>query len=725
MWLLPIVIALSCIFIGVLTFIRNTKSVENRYFFALNIFSAIWVLSNYFEVNDSAALAKFLLNIDFASGFILSELLFLFSLTFTCQLRDKNLKIANVVLGILSSAIIYLIFFTGLIIEGIDFSQNGLDVQSGKLFIVYASLILINTFASLAVFISGYMKSNKRVKLQIQFISLGIFLEALILILTNLVIPRISSSPLAISFIPRLGYAGLVIFLGFTAYAIAKHRLMDIRLIAVRSISFSLLLFVLISGFALPLYKLMFWATENGVGTMGQIAIGATAAIIIGTLIPYIRKRLTKATDAVFFKQEYDTEKFQKEINNILSSNIILSELLHKTMDYVIKEFRLFQGMFVVAEGDKVYTVQSIGYKKAPEVAFKDVKSLSRFPILVYDELEEGSRAKNILRKYEVAIAVPLIEEHQFAGVLLLGDKKSGDMFSSKDISTLEIIAPEIAMAMQRAKQYEEIQKFNQTLKAEVIRQTRRLKEANEHLKELDHAKDEFISMASHQLRTPLTAIKGYLSMLLEGDAGEIKVGQYDFIDEAFKGSNKMVALISDLLNISRMSTGKFFIDPKEIDMKALINDEVHQLADPARQKGLYLKFEHPKVMPIVEADENKIRQVIMNFIDNAIYYTNGGGITVKAMANSHDFVFEVHDTGIGVPSEVQSKLFTKFYRADNAKKLRPDGSGLGLYLAKRVIEDHGGEIIFRSSSKGSVFGFRIPIKSKIKVASKKRLIAA
>jgi signal transduction histidine kinase len=220
--------------------------------------------------------------------------------------------------------------------------------------------------------------------------------------------------------------------------------------------------------------------------------------------------------------------------------------------------------------------------------------------------------------------------------------------------------------------------------------------------------------MASHQLRTPLTTIKGYLSMMLEGDAGKLNQPQAEFTNYAFTASERMVNLISDLLNVSRLSAGRFLIQTKPTDMVEMVADEVRQLQSHATSKNISLTFERPDAQfPLVEIDENKTRQVIMNFIDNAIYYTKQGGVTVHLrQAEGERVRLEVTDTGIGVPREAHKKLFTKFYRAENAQTVRPDGTGLGLYLAKRVIEDQGGTIIFNSSEgKGSTFGFELPIK--------------
>ena len=278
----------------------------------------------------------------------------------------------------------------------------------------------------------------------------------------------------------------------------------------------------------------------------------------------------------------------------------------------------------------------------------------------------------------------------------------------------LEIMAPETAVAIENAKSYEEISRFNVTLRQEVNAATKRLREKNDQLRELDMAKDEFISMASHQLRTPLTAIKGFLSMLLDGDAGEIKIGQYDFIHEAYSGANRMVGLINDLLNVSRMETGRFFIEPEMINVEEAVKEEVHQLSTQASEKGIDLSITKKGKIPLVWADETKLRQVIMNFIDNALHYTQKGKVTVYMGVEKNHFVFKVIDSGIGIPEYQQKELFQKFFRADNARHFRPDGTGLGLYLAKKVVEDHNGEVLFDSiEGKGSTFGFRFPLQKK------------
>src|SRR5690606_34582661 len=151
------------------------------------------------------------------------------------------------------------------------------------------------------------------------------------------------------------------------------------------------------------------------------------------------------------------------------------------------------------------------------------------------------------------------------------------------------------------------------------------------------------------QLRTPLTSIKGYLSMLVEGDLGKVTAAQDKAMREAFGSSQRMVYLIADFLNVSRIKTGKFVIEPKEVDLPQIVEEEITQLREMAQSRELKLSYDQPEVFPRVMLDETKIRQVMMNLVDNAIYYTPGGGtITIQLYSTGDEIIFKVIDTGIG-----------------------------------------------------------------------------
>ena len=329
--------------------------------------------------------------------------------------------------------------------------------------------------------------------------------------------------------------------------------------------------------------------------------------------------------------------------------------------------------------------------------------------IIVIDEITGHKEAVADLRQKNIAAIVKLRTTHGELGYMILGFKESGTAYTQQDKRLLGTVADEIAISMQNALHFAEIQNFNKTLQARVNKATTELRRTNEKLKLLDETKDEFITMASHQLRTPLTSVKGYLSMVLEGDAGKISANQRKLLEQSYASSQRMVYLISDLLNLSRLNTGKFVIEPIPVDLSEVVQAEVEQLVETAKARELTLTYNRPATFPQLMLDETKIHQVVMNFIDNAIYYTPAGGaVTVELRETPTAVEYMVHDTGIGVPKAVQHKLFAKFYRAANAQQARPDGTGLGLFMAKKVIVAQGGSIIFESEEgKGSTFGFR------------------
>jgi len=233
--------------------------------------------------------------------------------------------------------------------------------------------------------------------------------------------------------------------------------------------------------------------------------------------------------------------------------------------------------------------------------------------------------------------------------------------------------------------------------------------------REIDRAKSEFISLASHQLRTPLTGIKWFVGLLLGGKAGEVSKDQKDFLQEIFASNERMIKLVSDLLDVSRIETGrKFDIELKLTDIAALIKSVINEQKSLIQKKKIVvnLSSEFSKQLKL-SIDENKIQQVFQNLISNAIKYSkNKGSVEIGYERKKKDeAIFYVKDYGLGIPKEQQKKVFEKFFRADNVVTLYTDGTGLGLYIAKAIVEAHGGRIWFESSeNKGTTFYFALPV---------------
>ena len=226
--------------------------------------------------------------------------------------------------------------------------------------------------------------------------------------------------------------------------------------------------------------------------------------------------------------------------------------------------------------------------------------------------------------------------------------------------------------------------------------------------------KNEFVSMVSHELRTPLTSIKGYVDLIAEGDAGEINEIQREFLGIVQENSNRLVSLINDILDISRIESGRVHLRVDPLDMPEIIQGVVDTFRTLANNSDIELMWVAEEPMPRAAGDRDRIGQVLMNLVSNAIKYSPGGGsVTIRARQDGEEVVVSVIDTGIGISAEDQEKLFTKFYRVDSSLTRDIGGTGLGLSICKSVVELLGGDVGCDSTAgEGSTFWFSLPIAS-------------
>lgn len=267
------------------------------------------------------------------------------------------------------------------------------------------------------------------------------------------------------------------------------------------------------------------------------------------------------------------------------------------------------------------------------------------------------------------------------------------------------------------------------SVKLEVLRKEElqlmsdKLAQANDQLRKLDNAKSEFISIASHQLRTPLTAIKGFVSLLLEGSYGKLEPKQEDVLNKVYLSNDRLVNLVEDLLNISRIESGRMEFKFELCQAEDICLEVMDTFAIKAKEHGLSLEYKKPaELLPKIMIDGAKVREVISNMVDNAIKYTPKGGVTLKVeklfgdaqkVPNVEGSIrVTVSDTGIGIPETELPYLFAKFSRGKDIKRLNAGGTGLGLYVGRNMIEASGGKIWAESGGegKGSRFVIELPI---------------
>lgn len=231
------------------------------------------------------------------------------------------------------------------------------------------------------------------------------------------------------------------------------------------------------------------------------------------------------------------------------------------------------------------------------------------------------------------------------------------------------------------------------------------------HEYEVDQMKSEFISLASHQLRTPLTAIKTYSHMLATGFSGDLTKSQKDFMDIILGSIDRMNELINTLLDISRIEEGRLSITQRTIRLDEIIQEIMTELRPAAKVKRIKLNFTCQSDDTSALTDPLLVKEVCANLLSNAIKYTpDKGTVTISLEAPAQQFIINIHDTGYGIPKSEQKRVFTKFFRAENILNKDTSGTGLGLYLVKQIAESLGGDISFRSTEgKGSQFKFSLP----------------
>jgi PAS domain S-box-containing protein len=229
---------------------------------------------------------------------------------------------------------------------------------------------------------------------------------------------------------------------------------------------------------------------------------------------------------------------------------------------------------------------------------------------------------------------------------------------------------------------------------------------------EVDKAKTEFVSLASHQLRTPLSAVNWYAEMLLAGDAGKISKEQKEYLEEIYNSNQRMVQLVNALLNVSRLELGTFTIEPELVNIAKIAEDVVKELMPEIDGKKIKFLQHYSRNLPKVNLDERLIKIILQNLLSNAVKYTpEKGKITLKILKKKDNIEIVVIDTGMGVPKSQQSKMFTKLFRADNVKETDTEGTGLGLYIIKSILDQCGGSVSFKSvEGKGTTFQVAIPL---------------
>lgn len=516
--------------------------------------------------------------------------------------------------------------------------------------------------------------------------------------------------------IPIPPFANILVsaYVTLTAIAIVRHRLMDIRLVLARTIAYSIIVGLITIFYVgiIFLVSSMFFSLEIN---QKQLVIYLVLTFILAISFNRLRRLIETITDKIFYKKYYDSHELLESLSSIMATTLELQILTLKILDKVTQNIKVTKSVFVLLSKDEksIEYVEYKGYDNKPEFEIKDINPfIDDQRITIFDDLEEG-KIKETMRRLNVSAALRLSVRNQKIGVLFFGEKASGDIYSDQDIDVLEILAPQLSIAIQNAREYEEIKRFNITLREEVDKATKELQDANEKLKQLDKLKDEFVSIASHELRTPMTAIKSYVWLLINDKDEKLSEKQKIHLDRTYESVERLIALVNDMLNVSRIESGRILITPKATDMEKLIQAIIAELLPKAKEEGIDLSLEKDsETLPQALADPDKTREVLINLLGNALKFTpENGKVKISLSLKDNMILTQISDTGAGMRPEEIPKLFQKFgILNDFLTKKNTQGTGLGLYISKSIIELQGGKMWAESEgeNKGSTFSFTL-----------------
>ena len=335
------------------------------------------------------------------------------------------------------------------------------------------------------------------------------------------------------------------------------------------------------------------------------------------------------------------------------------------------------------------------------------------------------------MKRIEASLCLPMVISSKLIGIIVLGSKMSGDAYTNEDLTLLNTLSKQAAIAVDNARLYKEVQDFSQTLQDKVDEQTKEIrgqkekiekayaieKHAHEELKQLDEAKTQFMLVTQHHLRTPLSVNMGFLDLLLKNHYGKLSAKIKRIVLRLSDSTLKEIKVVNELLDVSSYQLGKeiMHLEP-EVDIEALLEETLKDLRVEAEKKGIYLKFENQGSVPNISADKTRLKLALTNIIDNCVKYTKAGGVTVTLKTEDDKLLILVKDTGIGISKELISSLFNKtFRRGEQAQKMFAVGKGVGLFLSGKIIESHRGRIWAESAGedKGSAFYIELPVRAQ------------
>jgi signal transduction histidine kinase len=592
---------------------------------------------------------------------------------------------------------------------------------------VDASYLGLSALFGLVVMGRTYASTPKSIeKRQIQWIMLGLA-PATVVVAVDVLLTSVEAHTAWSEYLLILVY--FLLPLSF-ALAILRYRLWDLDVVLSRSALYGLLT----AGLA-AIYLLLVSVVSVTLGIAirgnGYAFILFVSALVVGILFNPGRAWLQALIDRTFFRRQVDYQRALARWSEKLSTSLRFADLADLMLDEVPTHIQVRQAWLLILDEEEacfealVRQAETADMASAPGVVAPHpdrapTGSHQQLSIPVHSRLTTDlSRPGKLLLLYDhghddpalarwrqagVRLALPLLMPGpsdalgKLVGLYLLGDKLSGDIYQRQELELLRTLTNQAAVAITNARLYEQVHAFSQELEAKVEERTKELR--------------DFVSVVYHELSTPITSLRGYTALLLDGKAGPLTSRQTRYLNTTRRSVGRLLRLVGDLADISRIEDGRLTIRPEPLDLDQAVAETVSGLADVIEEKGLQVAVSMPAGDCMVQGDPQRLVQILTNLISNACRYTPAGGqIEIVAQVADGAVEIQVSDTGIGIEPGELDRIFERFYRSQDPLVQAQSGTGLGLAITKSLVELHGSRLWVDSVvGEGSTFGFSLPL---------------
>ncbi len=706
------------LFFGLIIIFNNRRSIINRTLFSLTVVTAFWSLSywRWLSIYDSHDSALFWIR-------ILSFFSTLIPVCFShwiISLLGLNKQKRPFLIFIYVLAAFFLCFsFSDLFVSRAEPIMNfAFWPRAGFLYTIYLFLLYIFVFIySVVLLASGYLQSvDANQKKQLRYVLFGSSL-AFIGGGTNFFmwyeIP-----------IPPIGNFLVAFYVFIFTYAIVKYQLMNVKLILRRSlVYFFSFLSILIPAF---IWQYFFYSFLPQYTMVSYVLIFVFSLSIFSRL----KKYYFRISNKYFFSSLYDIHDLVSDLNSALRSSLDMSRIFSSVSQILIRSFRtkaigivsynqrrglwniLYNNGFVFDGRPEI----SLNYEVL-QIIFKDHNK----PQIV-GEIKEGPWRQffsmvKFFDQMNVTVIVPIAIKDRLHSLMFLGPKESGDSYNNEDLKVLGAISTEVAISMENAALYQRTRQFNIELKEKINQATKQLQEQNIELQKVNKIKNDFISVTSHQLKTPLATTKLNLEVFGLKFKKKLLPEANEMLDNLTNTNNQLIKLVEELLDVARIEDSRLKIEIEPLDVPTMVAATVSEFKPLADKRGITILEQHDSV-PTIDFDRSILSKAIANLISNGIKYNRDRkNLVINIKKSDLGVLLSVADEGIGIPQAEQSKIFQKFYQATNAAKANFESStGLGMYITKSSVEQLGGRVWFESQEGvGSTFFIDLPLKAVTK----------